>query len=40
MGAPMEIFANLVAIKTMKSAAWAERDGMLKELFDALEEII
>jgi hypothetical protein len=38
--APMEIFANLVAIKTMKSSAWAERDGMLKNLFDALEGII
>jgi hypothetical protein len=30
----------LVAIKAMKSAAWEERDGMLKDLFDALEEII
>lgn len=37
---PMEIFADLVAIKAMKSPEWAERNGMLKELFDALEGVI
>lgn len=37
---PMEIFADLVAIKATKSPEWAERDGMLKELFDALEGMI
>lgn len=37
---PMEIFANLVAIKALKSPEWAERHGMLKELFDALEGVI
>lgn len=37
---PMEIFADLVAIKAMKSPEWAERSGMLKELFDALEGVI
>lgn len=35
----MEIFANMVYIKAMKSAAYAEREGFLKELFDEMEEM-
>ena len=35
----MEIFANLVYIKSMKSAAYAEREGFLRELFDEMEEM-
>lgn len=33
----MEIFANLVYIRVAKSAAYAERNGFLKELMDAME---
>ncbi|MCM1104925.1 MAG: minor capsid protein [Clostridium sp.] len=36
----MEIFANLVYIRTVKSAAYAERNGFLKELIDAMERMI
>ncbi len=36
----MEIFANMVYIKTMKSQALSEMDGFLKELFKAMEEMI
>lgn len=35
----MEIFANLVYIRSMKSVAYAERNGFLKELFDEMEEM-
>lgn len=37
LNVPMEIFANLVYIRTVKSAAYSERNGFLKELMDALE---
>lgn len=37
---PMEIFADMVYIKTMKSQAVPEMDGFLKELFKAMEEIV
>lgn len=37
---PMEIFANMVYIKTMKSQAFSEIDGFLKGLFKAMEEMI
>lgn len=40
LNAPMEIFANLVYIRSVKSAAYAERNGFLKELIDAMEGMI
>lgn len=38
--APMEIFANLIYIKTMKPKSVSGTEGFLKELFEALEELI
>lgn len=40
MNAPLEIFANLVYIKTMKPTGISGTEGFLKELFEALEELI
>lgn len=40
LNVPMEIFANLVYIRSVKSAAYAERNGFLKDLIDAMEGMI
>lgn len=37
---PMEIFADLTAIRITGTSSWEERNGFLKELFDAMEEMI
>ncbi len=40
LNVPMEIFANLVYIRTVRSSAYEERSGFLKELIDAMEGMI